>query len=154
MLKSAIYQKYLFSLVPKISAGRRFLANLPGPMRSYSAKESLFGSAVSFGTHGKQTSCYFIIRIYRYFDSPITLRAMILNLIIIPYPFRISLRLVPQLWGTTCLTYILNSIFVEWNEDANIHKIEALNRYNRRTLTLVECQNWIYKIIIYKFWQN
>ena len=29
------------------------------------------------------------------------------------------------------------------NKDDNIHKSEALNRYDRRTLTLVECQNYI-----------
>ena len=27
------------------------------------------------------------------------------------------------------------------NKDDNIHKSEALKQYNRRTLTLVECQN-------------
>ena len=32
------------------------------------------------------------------------------------------------------------------NKDDNIDKLEALKRYDRRTLTLVECQNWICKI--------
>ena len=27
------------------------------------------------------------------------------------------------------------------NKDGNIHKSDALNRYDKRTLTLVECQN-------------
>ncbi len=27
------------------------------------------------------------------------------------------------------------------NKDDNIHKIEALKQYDRRTITLVECQN-------------
>ncbi len=35
---------------------------------------------------------------------------------------------------------------IDGNKDDNIYKSEALERYDRRTLTLVECQNRIYKI--------
>ena len=39
-------------------------------------------------------------------------------------------------------------------KDDNIHKSEALKRYDIRTSILVERQNWIYKKLIYRFWQN
>ena len=37
------------------------------------------------------------------------------------------------------------SLWFYWNKDDNIHKSEAMKRYGRQTLSLVECKNWIYK---------
>ena len=39
------------------------------------------------------------------------------------------------------------------NKDDNIHKSEALKLKDKRTLTLVECQNLISRILIYEYKQ-
>ena len=38
------------------------------------------------------------------------------------------------------------NVVLSIQKDDNIHKSEALKRYNKRTLTLVECQNGIIRI--------
>ena len=42
---------------------------------------------------------------------------------------------------TTLYKRLKNNLRRIKNKDDNIHKSEALKRYDRRTLTLVECQN-------------